>query len=278
MQGVPHRVSEQDLHFAIKNVSDDERTLHITRTSWADDIVTAADVTAMQEFRTLFGSEVLAPGAEFSIRNMVFLFSDVVESTAMYERVGDAKAFALVRDHFDVMEEVYSKHRGALVKTIGDAVMAVFRHPEDALQAALEMHYAAQEMLDEQGERPIALKIGLHAGPCIAMQANGKLDYFGTTVNKAARVQGVAKAHEVAVSQELINSTAAQTWFALHGLEPEEKSHNLKGLAGNNKIYFVRVERAPKANTREIARAHLDRVDRSSIYGRMTTIRNRPTN
>jgi len=84
------------------------------------------------------------------------------------------------------------------VKTIGDAVMAVFRRPAGALRAFLR----AQQVLASppEGMRPLILKVGIHAGPCIAVTLNGRLDYFGCTVNMAARLEGLSSGGNVIIS------------------------------------------------------------------------------
>jgi class 3 adenylate cyclase len=225
--GVPSKIAQNE-PLALTWVNRLSVAAHpaIARTAWADDAVTAAELTALQEFRDLFSSEILAPGAEFGLRNLVFLFSDLVGSTAMYERIGDAPAFALVRDHFDLLKEIYLSQQGSLVKTIGDAVMAVFRHPEQALLAAVQMHERIAMIRDRQKGEPLSLRIGLHQGPCIAMEANGLVDYFGTTVNLAARVQGQAGPGEIALSPAIGRSQHVQEILEHLPYQKRRKSGN----------------------------------------------------
>lgn len=238
--GVPERLRAGTLALRLESGLAVEATLAVVRTRWADDAVSAAEITSLQEFRDLFGSQILAPGAEFAVQNMVFLFSDLVGSTAMYERIGDASAFALVRDHFDVMREIYTEHGGSLVKTIGDAVMAVFRRADDALRAALQMHQRVSTLRDKVNGEPLSLRIGLHRGACIAMEANGLVDYFGTTVNLAARVQGRAGAGETALSPALLEEPAVRELIAASELVVSEQSAQLKGLSGDHVLTVLR--------------------------------------
>jgi class 3 adenylate cyclase len=100
--------------------------------------------------------------------------------------------------HFDVLREAIAAHGGAVVKTMGDAVMAVFRRPAGALQAML----AVQERLAAPpvGGRPLWLKAAIHAGPAIAVQANERIDYFGTTVNQVARMVGFSSGEDVIIT------------------------------------------------------------------------------
>jgi class 3 adenylate cyclase len=174
------------VHFA--NASARDAVVRVTEAELSDQIATAADVTALQAFRDLFSSEVLGDGIEVAIRSMTLVFTDVVGSTRMYSDSGDARAFRLVREHFDALHEVIALRRGAIVKTIGDAVMAVFVDPRDAVEAALLFADAAA---------PLRLRIGMHRGPCIAIRANERIDYFGAAVNLASRVEHAARAGEI---------------------------------------------------------------------------------
>jgi class 3 adenylate cyclase len=176
------------VHVDVRNLSAREIVVRITEAELSDQIATAADVTALQAFRDLFSSEVLADGVELAIRSLTLVFTDVVGSTRMYSETGDARAFRLVHDHFEALREVIALRRGAIVKTIGDAVMAVFGDPRDAVEAALQFGAAAA---------PLRLRIGMHRGPCIAVRSNDRLDYFGASVNLASRVGHAAGPDEI---------------------------------------------------------------------------------
>lgn len=214
----------------------------LARTQWADNIVTAAELAAIQEFRDLFGADLLAPGAEFAIESQVFLFTDVVGSTAMYEKIGDGPAFSLIRRHFDVLAEIYQRHDGALVKTIGDAIMCVFRRGDQALRAAVDMAREVPLACEVEPGVPLHLRIGLHRGPCIAMTANDRIDYFGTTVNTAARIQGVAGADEVAISPSLLHQPDVHAVVTELRLPARTQELTLKGLSGRHMITIFKVD------------------------------------
>jgi class 3 adenylate cyclase len=116
----------------------------------------------------------------------------------MYREIGDATAFGRVMNHFDVLKQIIADEDGALVKTIGDAVMAVFRSPAAALRAML----IAQQRLafPADGMPSLSLKAGMHTGPCIAVTLNDRLDYFGSTVNLASRLEGQSTGDDVVIS------------------------------------------------------------------------------
>ena len=150
----------------------------------------------MQAFRDLFADTVLRPGDQVAIGRIAFLFTDIKGSTDLYNRVGDGRAYGFVREHYAVLTRAVREHDGAVVKTIGDAVMAAFTDPVNALATRrwpIRDDIAASTTAGSQ-RRPAAssvailVKIGLHSGACIAVTLNDRLDYFGSTVNLAARL------------------------------------------------------------------------------------------
>jgi len=182
----------------LHNNTNAEQLLILERIAWSDQAATAAEVTALQIFRDLFSTEALRPGEQISVGTLTVLFTDLRHSTRLYREIGDATAFGRVMNHFDVLKKVIADREGAIVKTIGDAVMAVFRDPANALVAMLE----AQEVLANpaEGIMPLQLKAGIHSGPCIAVTLNDRLDYFGSTVNMAARLEGLSSGSDVIIS------------------------------------------------------------------------------
>ena len=211
----------------IENASTRDAVVRVSEAELTDEIATAADVTALQAFRDLFSSEGLGPGVELAIRGLTVVFTDVVGSTQMYAETGDAHAFRLVREHFDAVRDVVALCRGAVVKTIGDSVMAVFTDPRDAVDAALQFADAAA---------PLELRIGLHRGPCIAMRANDRLDYFGATVNLAARV-----AHAAGPGEILITAAVADDVRVADVLDGGERGTVvLRGLAEPVEVVLLR--------------------------------------
>jgi len=202
----------RDARLVFENDTGEEQLFILERTAWSDDAATAAEVTALQMFRDLFASEALRPGEQISVGTLTVLFTDLKNSTRMYREIGDATAFGSVMTHFDVLKSVIADADGALVKTIGDAVMAVFRQPVDALKAMLN----AQRRLANpgQGMRPLDLKAGIHSGPCIAVTLNDRLDYFGSTVNMAARLEGQSTGADVVLSTAVYGDAAVREFLS----------------------------------------------------------------
>jgi len=191
----------------LENRGASRRTLVVESRAWVADALTAHQVTTMQTFRDLFSNTVLHPGDQVSIAQIALLFTDLKGSTALYERIGDAAAYHLVREHFAFLGRIVRGHRGAIVKTIGDAVMAAFAEPADAVRAALVIRRETaafnREQAESVGAEAISIKIGAHAGASIAVTLNERLDYFGSMVNLSARVQGLAEGGEVVLTASL---------------------------------------------------------------------------
>lgn len=170
------------------------------------------------------------------IGDLTFLFTDLQDSTGMYERVGDVEAFDLVRLHFHVLEEATSHHRGAIVKTIGDAIMARFAEPHQAVRTGLEM-FERLERLNQRSETELILKVGVHHGPAIGVSSRGRVDYFGQAVNIAARVGGIAGAGELVVTDAVYRSPGVADLVAGRSSRPEQTV--LKGVAESVLVYRI---------------------------------------
>ncbi|MCP9495600.1 MAG: adenylate/guanylate cyclase domain-containing protein [Pyrinomonadaceae bacterium MAG19_C2-C3] len=207
---------ELDMHTTttlnIENATDDEQLFILERMIWTDQAATAAEATALQLFRDLFANEALRPNQQISVGQMTILFTDLRGSTRLYREIGDAPAFGAVMNHFDVLRDAVAEEEGAMVKTLGDAVMAVFRHPASAIRAMLKAQKALAA--PPEGGRPLLLKAGMHTGPCIAVTLNGRLDYFGSNVNIAARLEPLSTGCDIVISTAVRDDPRVETMLA----------------------------------------------------------------
>lgn len=226
---------------ALTNQTKSEQLMIVERLAWSDQALTASEVIALQEFRDLFSSEALRPGEAISVGRMAILFTDLLNSTRLYREIGDAPAFGRVMSHFDVLRQAMHEEEGALVKTIGDAVMAVFRQPAAAIRTILR----AQQLLAAlpAGVRPSDLKAGIHFGPCIAVTLNERLDYFGSTVNIAARIGALSQGGEVVISDIVAMDPEVEALLSESNVDLVPFQASLKGY-----------EEAPLALTRITSR------------------------
>lgn len=227
------------------NASAHARNVVIEERAWERDALTADRVTAMQAFRDLFSDQLLRPGDEVAIQRVTLMFTDLRGSTALYESIGDARAYGLVRDHFAFLTGIVREHDGAVVKTIGDAVMAAFVEPGQALAAALEIQQAVsafnrEHALAAGGEDLVAIKIGIHEGACIAVTLNDRLDYFGSTVNMTARLEGQSRGGDIIVSTRMAEDPAVATLLADRQISKE--SAELRGF--DAPVEFLRIDEA----------------------------------
>jgi class 3 adenylate cyclase len=209
------------------NATDADQTFQLERTAWSDQASTAADVTALQVFRDLFATEVVRPGEEISIGSVTLMFTDLRDSTRLYRKIGDASAFGRVREHFEILEKSIAEQGGAIVKTMGDAVMATFRHPIDALRSV----WNAQTEIAKRGEPMLWLKVGLHKGPCIVVNLNDRLDYFGSTVNITSRLPGFSQGGELIFSEAFNEDPEIQD-FLSQNIKPDALSRFAASVKG----------------------------------------------
>lgn len=195
--------------------------------------LTGKRILTSQTFRELFRAESLPTESGLQFKSLTLLFTDLKGSTEMYDRIGDFRAFALVREHFELLRGIVAAHGGAIVKTIGDAIMASFAEAAPALAAAAEMN----DRIGKVGAAgDLLLKIGLHTGPALAVDSNERLDYFGQTVNIAARVQGLAEAAEIVVTESTLRLPGMQEAIAHAKLHGRPEQAHLKGVAATTPV------------------------------------------
>src|SRR6201984_989750 len=201
--------------------------------------LTAKRMLSNQTFRDVFKADNLSVDQRLKITSLTFLFTDLKGSTALYERVGDLAAFDLVRAPFHALLEIISSEKGAVVKTIGDAVMATFVRPEHAIVAGLRMRAAMDALNKQRGGNDLVVKIGIHEGPCLAVMLNERQDYFGQTVNIAARVQSLSTSQEIHITGPVIDAPAVPTTREKEAIKPIQKQAALRGIADKMVVYEI---------------------------------------
>ena len=163
------------------------------------------------------------------------LFTDVEGSTALTDRLGDAKARELLREHERMVREALKSHGGSEVKTLGDGFMASFSSATRALECAIAIQSAFAER-NESAEEPIKVRIGLNAGEPIAEDdPGGRGDLFGTAVNMAARIASKADAGEILVA-DVVRQLVAGKEFLFNDRGETE----LRGFEDPVRVYEVR--------------------------------------
>ncbi len=230
------------LRLSVENLTD----LRTLPTVWIADVtlhdllgnrkpfLTAKRLLSNQIFRDLYRTDTLDVDQGLRLTSLTFLFTDLKGSTELYDRVGDFAAYELVSAHFRVLNEIVAAEAGAVVKTIGDAVMATFPTPDRALAAALRMRQSVGAIQDD-----LLIKIGIHEGPCLAVTLNDRLDYFGQTVNIAARVQGLADSQAILATKPVLDNPQVSAMLQGCKLSPAPQDTHLRGVADKVTIYEI---------------------------------------
>ncbi len=178
--------------------------------------LTAKRMLSNQTFRDVFKADNLNIDQRLKITSLTFLFTDLKGSL-----------------------EIISSEKGAVVKTIGDAVMATFIRPEHAIVAGLRMRAAMDALNAERGRDDLVVKIGIHEGPCLAVMLNERQDYFGQTVNIAARVQGLSTSQAIHVTGPVIDAPAVAAILDKEAIVPIQKQAALRGIADKMVVYEI---------------------------------------
>lgn len=209
------------------NDTDETKMFVIERSQWNDIALRPGKLLSFQDFRDLFSEEYLAADVQLAIGEQTILFTDMVGSTAMYLERGDPAAFVEVKRHFVEVFRIIAKHRGAVVKTIGDAAMGAFNSPLDAVKAAKAIHDHFHGTRQSSLAR---LRISLHTGPCIAVRLNTELDYFGNTVNLAAKLQALCETWQIAMSETTYGAPGVAQWIAGQAAQLVDLAYSSKAL------------------------------------------------
>ena len=213
------------VHFA--NRGTEPEVFTIERATWSDHALRPGMLLSFQEFRDLFTEEYIGADVKLAVGEQTLLFTDVVGSTAFYASRGDPVAFIEIKKHFDEVFAIVTRNRGAIVKTIGDAVMATFVNPVDAMRASRQIHDAFHP---GRSDTPIRLRISLNTGPCIAVRLNANADFFGGTVNVAAKLQALAEGYQIAISAATYRAPGVADYLAEQGAELEDLRYESKAL------------------------------------------------
>jgi len=210
-----------------ENDGAERETFTIERATWSDEALRPGALLSFQEFRDLFSEDYIGADVKLAVGEQTLLFTDVVGSTAFYASRGDPAAFVEIKKHFDEVFAIVNKNRGAVVKTIGDAVMATFVNPVDAVRASQQIHQAFNP---QRSDTPIRLRISLNTGPCIAVRLNANADFFGGTVNIAAKLQALAEGYQIAMSDATYRAAGVAELLAEQNATLEDLTYESKAL------------------------------------------------
>jgi class 3 adenylate cyclase len=202
----------------------------VPNTGFATPRLTVKQLFATQTFHDLFRAEVFRESEGFGVKDVTVLFTDLKGSTQLYQHEGDLNAYALVRQHYGVLSHAVSNQHGAVVKTIGDAIMATFVRPVDAVAAGLEMLRELPRMNQSAAHGDLVLKVGIHRGAAISVTLNDRIDYFGQTVNIASRVQATAEGNELLLTEETYSADGVRELLEASGCTVTSAQASLRSI------------------------------------------------
>ncbi len=209
--------------FVFANESASPLTLIVERKDEDNDALRPSEIFGLQLFRDLFGSQTLAEGLKIELGNQNILFTDIVGSTALYRASGDGVAFGLVRKHFQRTYDIVRRYNGAVVKTIGDSAMVAFTDALQCIRAAVEIQ---RQFNGDAATGGVYLRVSIHSGPCLAVNLNSGIDYFGNAVNFAAKLQQMAGAREIAYSTDFAQDPRVADYLRTNNFDAEMRQFN----------------------------------------------------
>jgi class 3 adenylate cyclase len=160
---------------------------------------------------------------------IVIFFSDIEDSSSLYEKLGDLRAHEVIRVHNEIIRQQIAAHRGVEVKALGDSFMVAFTSARRAALCAISMQSSFAAYCESHPDQPLKVRMGLHVGEAI----NESADYFGKAVILAARIAALARGGQILVSSTFhdLTSNAGDLRFVPMG----EKQ--LRGLAGAHQLF-----------------------------------------
>ncbi len=173
----------------------------------------------------------LSAQASFEGSTVTFLFSDIEDSTSLYEKLGDLRAHDVIRIHNEIFRQQIAAHRGVEVKALGDSFMVAFPSARRAALCAIAAQRSFAAYCESHPDQPLKVRMGLNVGEAI----NESADYFGKAVILAARIAALARGGQILVSSTFhdLTTNAGDLRFAPLG----EKQ--LKGLAGAHQLFEI---------------------------------------
>lgn len=218
----------QSLTFA--NPHDCEVVLRVERDPSLETALTAAKASSMALFRDLFPGEILSPGQLVAVTNVTILLTDLDGVRDLYEALGDARAFGVIHEHLRRLDDAIRREGGALIKTVGDGVLATFDDPTSAVRAGLDLPPA---MPGGPPARNLSVRAAVHRGPAMAATLNEHLDYFGLTIRQASTLLDAARGGELVLGQEVAAEPRVSMLLAARGLEAGLSEIDLPGRPGS---------------------------------------------
>ncbi len=163
--------------------------------------------------------------------SVAIAFSDIEDSTALNEKLGDREWLKVLGAHDRIVRAGAAQHDGHIVKSQGDGFMIAFADAEDAVRCAVDVERAIAKGNRRLRKTPIKVRIGIHVGQAVARDG----DLFGRNVAYAARVAAEADGGEILVSEPVRERVGGENGFEFS----DPRIVELKGLPGEHEVFAV---------------------------------------
>jgi class 3 adenylate cyclase len=242
---------------------DKHRTLIIAEDMEDAYALRPGDLFKHPAFRSLFPKAALPADLSLDIGMQTILFTDIVGSSKMYAEQGDAQAFQAVRRHFQKAFAIIEETQGAVVKTIGDAVMAAYDTPLAALKASVQLQ---EYFAPGNPETNLRLRVSLHMGKCLAVRLTSNIDYFGNTVNMAAKLQALAEEQQIAMSETIFADTEVREFIKEKGMVSEALTLDFSWTRESMAAFRLDAsQRKQRRRSTDIVKSNLTRISQRRL-------------
>ncbi|MBC8352778.1 MAG: protein kinase [Planctomycetes bacterium] len=181
-----------------------ELMMRLERTASRADAVTAADASSFPLFGELLPGQVLSAGQMVSVATVAMLMAEIGGGAELYEQLGDGEAFDVIREALVALENCITQHGGAVVKIVGEGMIATFTDPSSAVKSGLAIHAA---LSSPDRKDPLTARVAAHRGPAMVTTLNDRLDYFGSTVHVTKRLLDLGVAGDLLVTDTIIENS-----------------------------------------------------------------------
>lgn len=206
----------------LKNPSKEDKLFVLENITWDTDAILKPERLFSNEvFRELFSDEYLPYDLNLEIGLQTIMFIDIMRSTEYYEVHGDATAFNAIRKIFLYLANVARIHHGTIFKTMGDGCLLAFSQPLQAIESA---RFLQQQVQKGVLETDLNFRTSINLGRCLAVNFSNKIDFFGQTVNHAAKLQAGSSPGNIIISENLINDSQVKPFLQKNKIRLEKIS------------------------------------------------------
>ncbi len=199
--------------------------------------LTAREAILHPEFRNLFPREAPGPGLRFPIADMAFLAVSLRDSTDFIASRGDKAGLSEIHGYLAAVAALVVKNEGALVRIMGDTVLASFASPGKAVATAFQIVESAEANgVGPDGTALFQLNIAVHSGPALVLSRGGQMDFFGETVHRLFQILKESRGSDMVMSQRAFESSGVQTELLGRAFDQENRDLLRNGPSGGFRV------------------------------------------